>query len=197
MECNKKEVVHPETFNSLFVALDYEVMDLVASIEGSLTDCVDPYCNNCASKTRHVRFALFNSMLQIMTIVFKRFVNSGNVWQKCNTNVQLPRYFDISSSNVSHRYRLSSCALHYGLQLESGHYSAVVSKGDEVYESDANTKNISFSRENIVSSHVYVAFYSLVEKKTEIKFEMDRSNPPCLQQDHIDCIEVSEGESLK
>ena len=105
----------------------------------------------------------------IITIVFKRFVNSGNVRQKCNTNVQLPRYFDISSSNVSHRYRLSSCALHYGLQLESGHYSAVV-LGDEVYEiSDANTKNIPFSWENIVSSHVYVALYSLVEKKTEIK----------------------------
>ena len=54
VECNKKEVVHPETFNSLFVALDYKVMDLVASIEGSLTDCVDQYCDNCASKTPHV-----------------------------------------------------------------------------------------------------------------------------------------------
>ena len=71
VECNKKEVVHPETFNSIFAALDCEVMDLVASIEGSLTDCVDQYCDNCALQTPHVRFALFNSMPQIMIIVFK------------------------------------------------------------------------------------------------------------------------------
>lgn len=218
VECYKKEVVHPETFNSLYIALDYEVTDLVESIEGSLTDCVDQYCENCASKTPHIRFALFNSMPQIMTIVFKRFVNDGNMWQKCNTNVQIPRHFDISSSNVSHGYRLSSCALHYGLQLECGHYSAVVFKGDEIYEiSDTNTKNISCSWKNTVASHVYVAFYSLVEKKTEKKFEMDDSNSPCpqqekknenkfeidgsdspcAQQDNIDCVEVSDGESVK
>ena len=44
---------------------------------------------------------------------------------------------------------------------------------------------------------VLLAFYSSVEKKTEIEFEMDGSNPPCPQQHHIDCIEVSEAELLK
>ena len=107
-------------------------------------------------------------MPETMTIVFKRFVNNDNLWQKNDTNVQLPTHFNISCADTIYEYRLSSCALHYGSQLESGHYSAVVFKGDEVYEiSDTNTKDISFSWQNNVAPYVYLAFYSLVGRKTE------------------------------
>ena len=97
--------------------------------------------------------------------------------------------------------RLFSCALYYGSQLESGHYSAVVfkAKGDKVYEiSDINTKNISFSWKDAVASHVYLAFYSLVEKKNRNRNEIDDSKSPCCpKRDRSDCIQVSDDDSLE
>ena len=126
-------------------------------------------------------------------------LNDGNVWQKSNTKVHLPLQFDISCTNITHLYRLSLCALHYGLQLESGHYSAVVfkAKGDEVYEiSDTNTKNISFSWKDVVASHVYLAFYSLDEKRNRNKID-DSKSPCCPKRDSSDCIQVSDDDSLE
>lgn len=91
--CNKRDVLHPET---LFVSLDCEVTDLVQSIEDNLVDSVDMDCDNCATKTPHVRIGFLISMPMTLTIVFKRFVNNENVEVKSDVNVLLPSHLVIS-----------------------------------------------------------------------------------------------------
>ena len=137
-------------------------------------------------------------MPKTLTILFKRFVNSGNVEVKSDVNVLLPSHLVISCENGGHRYSLSSCALHYGVHIQNGHYTSVIFKGNEVYEiSDTTITNISVSWEYHVASSVYVAFYSAVEKQTVDQFQEVESKMPCPKQENIVCIELSDSASIQ
>jgi hypothetical protein len=118
--------------------------------------------------------------------------------EKSDTNVLLPSHLVISCENGGHRYSLSSFTLHYGLHIQSGHYTSVVFKGNEVYKiSDTTITNISVSWEDHVASSVYVAFYSAVEKQTVDQFQEVESKMPCPKQENIVCVELSDSGSLQ
>jgi hypothetical protein len=137
-------------------------------------------------------------MPKTLTIVFKRFVNNENVGVKSDVKVLLPSHLVISCEDGGHRYSLSSCALHYRVHIQNGHYTSVIFKGNEVYEiSDTTITNISVSWEYHVASSVYVAFYSAVEKQTVDQFQEVESKMPCPKEENIVCIELSDSASIQ
>ena len=61
---------------------------------------------------------------------------------------------------------MTSCALHYGQNVDCGHYTSVTFDGNNVVEiNDLVVKDITFCWQNYLASTIYLAFYSIVEEE--------------------------------
>ena len=119
---------------------------------------------------------------ETLVVALKRFEMCDGHSNKKHTNVILSSDLQLSLENQQFQdYQLTSCALHYGTQIETGHYMALVCENNNVTEiDDTVTKDVSRNWQKYSAKTVYLAFYC---KKGNSVNDVTTDNRKCNEVD--------------
>ena len=181
-ECNKIVNCNPEPFTTIFVPLANDIIDIGESIEDSLNeDSIAAFCDRCDKRMNHNRKGCFVFLPETLVIAFKRFEMCDGYSDKKHMNASLSCDLQMLINEHFHDYRLTSCALHYGTQIQTGHYTALVCKNNNVTElDDTVTKDVSRNWQQYSAKTVYLAFYC---KKANSVNDVSTDNRKCSEVD--------------
>ncbi|CAB4037276.1 Ubiquitin carboxyl-terminal hydrolase 10 [Paramuricea clavata] len=160
-ECVKHDDLPPETRTTIIVPVLNGIQDLERSIVHSMNDDHVPIqCSSCAKVTVNKLSGKFVFLPQTLVIGFNRFQQKSGITKKNHSRVQLPLELHVVG-NMPCQYSLKACALHHGMHIHNGHYTAVIFDNDKIIEIDDHiVKDVTDGWISNVQSTVYLAFYT-------------------------------------
>ncbi len=168
--CGMYEDNSPETPTTILVPVLHGIQDLKRSIENTMIDHISIHCSYCNDVTDHTRSGKFVFLPQIS--VYNLQANT----QKNHSKVLLPLEIELTGNTLC-RYSLHACALHHGMHIHNGHYTAVIFDNGRVIEIDDHVvRNVTHNWIDIVQSTVYLAFYT--KKYTSSTYSKQVDNYP-------------------
>ena len=162
-QCGNVEYCNPELFTSIFLALNSGYKKKVGQlVQESLNDEITACCDRCKKETIHTRTGTFVFLPETVVVVFKRFNHNDGYGEKIQTKVHLTMDIELETDRKI-PYCLRACALHHGMHLQNGHYTALVfEENDTVIEIDnAAVREVSETWQDSSSTTVYMAFYCI------------------------------------
>lgn len=92
------------------------------------------YCNDCRHLNEAVRSVAFERLPKIMILQQKRFMHTGEGFDKVNTYMPTPLRLDCFCETCMreplHAYKLAGVVMHVGATMQSGHYKSYVAASE-------------------------------------------------------------------
>lgn len=126
------------------------------------------YCEECNEKKIAIKFMTMNKTPEILTVCLARF-QFDHVGSKIRKSVTINPIISIKTDKEEVEYALTSCIIHQGNNLQSGHYIALVKHfdnswylcNDTIISKEKNI-NIRMGHEN---KDAYILFYRKIKHR--------------------------------
>jgi ubiquitin C-terminal hydrolase len=193
--CAKHDDLTPETRTTIILPVLNGIHNLERSIVHAMNDDHVPiYCSSCENVTANKLSGNFVFLPQTLVIGFNRFQQKGGIAKKNHSRVQLPLELQVVG-NMPCQYGLKACALHHGMHIHNGHYTAVIFDNGKVIEMDDHiVKDVTDDWKSNVQSTVYLAFYT--KKYTSLTHSTQLDYSPNSDNDDNKREEEDRDESL-